>query len=142
MPQVHPKFKKLSHVFANRKDGAQHRFRKEYIEQRDRVQMAWIADLSAMEQRAKSMFTHNQALARNKLEREMELAKEDARETLRLVFRRFRSEIDRIVTELGGHPQPDNMVVFPDGSSAKLPKGLYIPPEEQLRFDDEQRQAA
>ena len=135
---MNPKFKKLAHLFAHRKDGAQRRFRKEYIDQRDRVQIAWMADLATMEANASKMFKSNQALAQNRLDRQHELMNEEARNTLRIVFTRFRAEIERIAVELGGHPQDDGNIVFPDASVARMPKGLYIPPEEQLRFEQAQ----
>lgn len=128
-------FTKLSHQFAHRRKGAQYRFLKEYIELRDQVQTAWLADLANMEARARSTMSSNQALAKTRLSREIENAREQARSTVRMVFDRYRQELERIAGELGGHPQEDGNVVFPDGSTATMSRSLFIPKEEMLTLE-------
>lgn len=129
------KFEKTSHLFAHRKTGTQKRFEKVYAELKEKVQTSWLSDLSRMEQEHNLTAKSNQALAHTKMERSKSQAAEMAKKTMRTVFEEWRAEINRIVVDLGGHPQEDGNVLFPDGSVAKMPKGLFIPKEQQLSFD-------
>ena len=129
------KFTKTAHLFAHRKTGAQKRFEKMYAALAEEIKTAWTADLVKMEAEYASISKSNQALATTKLKRAKQQAATVARETIQTVFRDWRVELDRIVSELGGYPQPDGMVLFPDGSTAKMPKGLFIPIEQLLRFE-------
>ena len=128
------KFKKLAHLFAHRRQGCQKRFEKVYLKVKDEVQTAWLADLSRMEQEFEGHFKSNQALAQTKLTREKQLAESTAKQVIKTVFDEWRAEVNRIVTELNGYPQNDGNILFPDGSTARMPKGLFITKEQQLQF--------
>lgn len=128
-------FTKLAHQFAHRKTGAQHRFTKEYIELAGKVQSAWLADIANMEEAAKKLRSSNQALAKTRLARQVEEVTTEARAEVRTVFQRYRAEIDRIASELGGHPQEDGVVLFPDGSTARMPRNLFIPADQLMKLE-------
>ena len=128
------KFEKTAHLFAHRKAGTQKRFEKVYKDLKDKVQTAWLTDLEKIESEHRHLFKFNQALAATKTDRSKQQAAQIAKSTMRTVFDEWRAEIDRIVVELGGHPQEDGNVLFPDGSVARMPKGLFIAAEHQLRF--------
>lgn len=130
-----PIFEKIAHKFAHRKRGAQSRFHRKYLELAKEVTTAWTADLLRMEEAARMTSKSNQALASTRLNREKEMAKTQAMETMRTVFAEYKAEIKRIADELGGYPQEDGNVVFPDASIAKMPKGLFIEPEHLVKFD-------
>ena len=122
-----PSFKKLSQLFAHRKAGAQQRFEKVYADLKSKIEVAWLVDLQHMEREFVSIAKSNQALASTKINRKKELAEKTVKETLGTVFEEWRQELDRIITDLKGYPQENGNVLFPDGSIAKMPKGLYIP---------------
>ena len=127
-------FKKTSQLFAHRKQGAQQRFEKVYLDLKDKICVAWLKDLESMETEFHNISKNNQALATTKITRTKELAEQTIRETISTVFDEWRVEIARIISELGGYPQEDGNVLFPDGSIAKIPKGLYISPENKLQL--------
>ena len=129
------KFTKIAHLFAHRKTGAQKRFEKLYESLKETVSTAWLTDLESREQDMGTLFKSNQALAATKKARLNDIAAQTARETMRTVFTQWREEINRIVVDLGGHPQEDGNILFPDGSIARMPKGLFIPKEKQLSFE-------
>lgn len=129
------RFTKTAHLFAHRKQGVQHRFEKAYVALADKVRTAFTADLLRIEQEIKNTGKYNQALASTKKDRLMEMAEKQAREVMSTVFADWRKELDRIVNDLSGYPQEDGNVLFPDGSVAKMPRGLYIPPEQLLKFE-------
>lgn len=126
------KFEKTAHLFAHRKTGAQRRFEGVYKALREKVQAAWMADLLKIEAECQIISKSNGALAQTKLARAKSMAEQTAKETMRTVFDEWRTELNRIVADLNGYPQEDGMVLFPDGSTAKMPKGLFIPKELQL----------
>jgi hypothetical protein len=128
-------FVKVAHLFAHRKQGAQKRFEKEYLDLAEKVKSAWLADLLKIEEEMKHTGQYNQALAKTKTTRIKEQAEKTARETLATVFKEWRAEISRIVSDLGGYPQEDGNVLFPDGSIARMPKGLWIPQDQIVRFN-------
>lgn len=130
-----PQFAKLSQVFAHRKQGAQRKFEREYLVWKDKVQTAWLAELVQKEMQFKEIAKGNVALATTKLERDKQAAMKIAKSVMNNIFREWRVEIDRIISELGGYPQEDGMILFPDGSTARKPKGLWIAPDQQLRFN-------
>lgn len=128
------RFTKTAHLFAHRKQGAQARFQKSYAALAEKVRTAFTSDLIKIEQEIKNVGKYNQALAGTKKERLMEMAEKQAREVMATIFADWRKEIDRLIDDLSGYPQEDGNIVFPDGSIAKKPKGLYIPPEQLLKF--------
>jgi len=131
---VNKTFAKQAHLFAHRKAGAQHRFEKLYVELKAQVEMAWTSDLMKLEAEFKLTSKSNQALAFTKTNRIREMAEKTAREVMRTVFNEWRQEINRIVSDLGGYPQEDGNILFPDASIAKMPKGLWIAPENLLKL--------
>ena len=135
--QAHKKaeFSKLAHLFGHRKRGCQARFHKEYLELAKDVTTAWIADRSSLIAEVDAIAKSNQALAKTLFNRKCEIAKEAGQTILRTVFNRWKDELTRIVAELGGHPQEDGNVLFPDGSVAKMPRGLFIEPEYMVKFE-------
>ena len=135
MTEVTKKFAKTAHLFAHRKTGAQKRFEKVYSDLAERVKLSWTADLSRMEQEFSFMSKSNQALAATKKERNMSMAEDQIKKIMRTVFEEWRAEVNRIVSDLSGYPQEDGNVLFPDGSVARMPKGLFIPKENQLSFE-------
>ena len=128
-------FSKLAHLFGHRKRGCQARFHKEYLELAKEVTTAWIADRSSLIAEVDAIAKSNLALAKTLFNRKCEIAKEAGQTILRTVFNRWKDELTRIVAELGGHPQEDGNVVFPDGSVAKMPRGLFIEPEYMVKFE-------
>ena len=129
------RYEKTAHLFAHRKQGVQKRFEKVYMDLKDKVQSAWASDLLKMEAEFKLISKSNQALASTKIERTKKMAEQTAKSTLRTVFNEWRAEINRIISDLNGYPQEDGNILFPDGSVARMPKGLYVAPEHQLRFE-------
>jgi hypothetical protein len=129
------KFEKTAHLFAHRKTGTQKRFEKVYSDLKEKVQTSWLSDLAKMEQEFGLTAKSNQALAATKMERSKSQAAEMAKKTMRTVFEEWRAEINRILIDLRGHPQEDGNILFPDGSVARMPKGLFIPKEMMLSFE-------
>jgi hypothetical protein len=127
-------FVKTAHLFAHRKQGVQKRFEKMYADLALKVKIAWTADLMHIETEMKTVGKYNQALQATKTDRIKEQAERTARETLSTVFKEWRVEINRVVDELQGYPQEDGNILFPDGSVARMPKGLWIPQEIQVKF--------
>lgn len=127
-------YAKISHLFAYRKKGVQKRFEKVYADLKDKVQVAWLQDLEKMELEGRSIMKSNQALAKTKMDYSKATAAAAARATMNMVFNDWRTEIDRVISVLNGYPQEDGNILFPDGSTAVMPKGLYIPKEMQLNF--------
>ena len=123
---------KTSHVFGRRRLGAQQRFTKEYLQIKDEILVSWCKDLEVMEQQFKLHMKSNQALAHTAMDRKKHLAEETAKQVIATVFDSWRAEINRIISQLNGYPQDDGMILFPDGSTARMPKGLFIPKEQQL----------
>ena len=128
-------FNKLAHLFGHRKRGCQARFHKEYLEVAKEVTTAWLADRGTLVNEVDAIAKSNQALAKTLFNRKAAIAEEAGKSILRTVFNRWKDELNRIVVELGGHPQDDGNVVFPDGSIAKMPRGLYIEPEYMVKFE-------
>lgn len=127
-----PVFNTIAQHFGYCKMGAQHRFAREHEELSNEILTARIADSLAIEVELRETSKWNSALAKTKARRVELLADEQVKQLLNTVYQRFRAEIERLVTKFGGHPQEDGMVLFPDGSTAKMPKGLYISPEKQI----------
>jgi hypothetical protein len=127
-------FAKQAHLFAHRKAGAQHRFEKKYVDLKNQVELAWTADLLKMEEELSLLKKSNQALAHTKSARLREMAEKTAREVMRTVFNEWRQEMNRIVSDLCGYPQEDGNILFPDASIAKMPKGLWIAPENLIKL--------
>ena len=127
-------FKKLAHLFAHRKQGAQHRFEKKYSDLKGQVEVAWTKDLLKIEGELSILARSNQALAATKADRIKEMAEKTAREVMRTVFNEWRQELNRIVSDLGGYPQEDGNILFPDASIARMPKGLWIAPESLIKL--------
>lgn len=134
-PHEKKEFTKLAHLFGHRKRGCQARFHKEYLELVKEVMTSWMADRATLHAEVEKIARSNQALAGTMFQRKRMLAEETGKTILRTVFNRWRDELNRIVGELGGHPQEDGNVVFPDGSIAKMPRGLYIEPEYLAKFE-------
>lgn len=134
METTKPSFKKLAHLFAHRKAGAQHRFEKKYVDLKAQVEVAWTQDLLKVEAELQLISKSNQALATTKGNRIKEMAEKTAREVMRTVFNEWRQEINRIVADLGGYPQEDGNILFPDASIARMPKGLWIAPENLIKL--------
>lgn len=128
-------FAKTAHLFAHRKTGVQKRFEKVYKQLAEEVQNSWLADLMKLEEEFKLTSKSNVALAGTLLKRKKTQASDQARKTMRTVYEEWRVEINRIVVSLGGYPQEDGNIIFPDGSSARMPKGLFIPEDMQLKFE-------
>jgi hypothetical protein len=124
---------KLSHIFGRKKNGAMKRFIKEYESVRNDIVTAQTADSLARKIEIEVLMKSNQALAHMKVARAQAMAHEAANAMFNEVFSRYRAELNRIMIILGGYPQEDGNVVFPDGSVAKMPKGLYVPAE--LRYN-------
>lgn len=135
MAEEKKKFVKIAHLFAHRKTGCQKRFEKVYADLKAEVQTAWLIDLQRLEQEFGTISKSNQALAGTKMKRAKQMAAQTAKQTIKTVFDEWRGEINRIVSDLGGYPQEDGNILFPDGSVARMPKGLFIPQEMQLSFD-------
>lgn len=130
-----PQYEKLSHRFANMKQGAQRRFEAEYKRLKTEVEIAWAADAERALAEFKATQRSNNALAELKRKRTAGLAAQATRDLMKTVFTQWRIEIDRIISTLGGWKQDDGNVLFPDGSVGKNPKGLYIPKEDKLSFE-------
>ena len=128
------KFKRTSQLFAHRKDGAQKRFARVWIDLKEQVQTAWLTDLEEREKELSTLFKSNQALTGIKRKRLNDMAAQTAKATLQTVFDEWRIEINRILVDLRGYPQEDGNVLFPDGSQARIPKTLFIPLEHHIKF--------
>ena len=126
MTETRKVFSKTSQLFAHRKHGAQIRFGRRYAKLKEKVQTAWLVDLEKMETEFKGTSKYNQALATTKHNRIQEMAVQQAAEIMKTVFSEWRTEVDRIIADLGGYPQEDGNIVFPDASVAKNPKGLWV----------------
>ena len=135
MEKKKQEFVKLAHLFGHRKRGCQARFHKEYLELCKEVMSSWMADRITLHTEVEKIAKSNQALAQTMFQRKRTLAEETGKNILRTVFTRWKDELNRIVVELGGHSQDDGNVLFPDGSVAKLPRGLYIEPEFLAKFE-------
>lgn len=137
-PLAHAKreFAKTSHLCAHRIAGANNRYLTMYLELGDKVYASWCADIKRAEADCARMYQYNQAGATTKKDRLVEMCTKMARETMATVFAEWRMEVDRIIENLNGWKQEDGQtVVFPDGSTKKLPKGLFIPPERKITFE-------
>lgn len=128
-------FKTTAQRFGYMKEGCKYRFQHAYAKQKEEVQTAWLADLEAKEKEFQTTARSNQALAKTKLEHSRKQAEKLARKVMNMVFQEWREEMHRIVNKLDGWIQEDGLVIFPDKSSAKMPKGLYIPEDQQLRLE-------
>ena len=134
-PKGKREFKKQAHLFAHRKQGAQVRFQKLFIEMKEKVEVALTVDAIAATKMCDGISKWNAALAKTKKEMMLESAQKEAKSMLRNIQDQWRAEIQRITSDLQGYPQEDGNILFPDGSIAKMPKGLYIPVEQQLKFE-------
>lgn len=124
---------KHSHIFARKKEGARRRFQNEY----DRVGAMLLAahneDMKTFEASVKSTAKFNVALTKTQRERLIEMARDKVKKTLQTVFDAWHSEMLRIISSLGGMLQEDqSTVLFVDGSTASMPKGLWIDPAKRI----------
>ncbi len=127
-------FDKVSQRFAHMKAGCQKRFQRKYSEVAGEVRTAWALDNETRLAEFAKIAKFNVALAETKQKRMTDMAKSAARDIINTVFSEWRAEMDRIVTVLHGHPQDDGNILFPDGTTGRMPKGLWIDPSERLQL--------
>lgn len=132
-PKAKPVDEKHSHIFARKKEGARRRFQNEYDRVGAMLVAAHLEDMKTFEASVKTTAKFNVALTKTQRERLIEMARDKVKKTLQTVFDAWHSEMLRIISSLGGMLQEDqSTVLFRDGSTASMPKGLWIDPAKRI----------
>lgn len=112
-----------SHKFGKCKQGALARFQKEA----SKVLEAWDADKKAVMDKieADGLQKSNVALYKTKAARATGGMEGEAREIMQAINREYLEEIHRLLNNFGAETV-DHVAKFPDGSTASVPKKLFV----------------
>ena len=112
-----------SHKFGKCKQGALARFQKEAAH----VLAAWDADKKVVMEKieAEGLQKSNVALYKTKAQRANNGMESEAREIMHAINRDYLEEIHRLLNNFGAETV-DHVAKFPDGSTASVPKKLFV----------------
>lgn len=117
---------KISHKFSKCKAGALMRFQRQAAE----VMKAWNADIATITEAVENegLKRSNMALYKTKTDRALGGAEAEAKQVMEMVQNDYRIELYRLMQQFGGELD-GNVVTFPDGSTASMPKKLFLKEE-------------
>ncbi len=117
---------KLSHKFSKCKAGALLRFQRQAAD----VSKAWDADIATITAAVENegLKRSNMALYKTKTARTLHVAEAEAKQVLEMIQKDYRIELYRLMQQFGGDLN-NNVVTFPDGSTASMPKKLFLKEE-------------